>query len=245
MKSVPLVIGHACAAGEAPANTLAGVRACLDSGADAMEIDVRLSADNVPVLLHDETLDRTTNLSGPVRGYSVADLQAADAGGGEPVPSLAEVLDLVAGRMAVFCELKATVDMPELDQSLAGAVCSLIESLGATDWVGIHSFGLEIVGAARRHAPGVSAAVISPPVFGENRRALFNAAVVRGAQAVSVHHSSVDAGFVLAARRRQLRVWSWTPDEEGEWARLTVAGVDGIITNLPTALASFLGQRGD
>ncbi|MGK2964024.1 MAG: glycerophosphodiester phosphodiesterase, partial [Tepidiformaceae bacterium] len=142
MKSPPLVIGHACAAGEAPANTLAGVRACLESGAAAMEIDVRLSADNVPVLLHDETLDRTTNLSGPVRSYSLADLQSADAGGGEHVPALAEVLDLVAGRMAVFCELKATVDMPELDQSLAGAVCSLIESHGASEWVGIHSFGL-------------------------------------------------------------------------------------------------------
>ena len=210
-----------------------------------MEIDVRLSADNVPVLLHDETLDRTTNLSGPVRSYSLADLQSADAGGGEHVPALAEVLDLVAGRMAVFCELKATVDMPELDQSLAGAVCSLIESHGASEWVGIHSFGLEIVGAARRHAPGVSTAVISPPVFGDTRRALFNAAVVRGAQAVSVHHSAVDAAFVLAARRRQLSVWTWTPDDESEWERLSAAGVDGIITNLPAALRSFLTQRTD
>ena len=66
MKPYVLVIGHACAAGEAPANTLAGVRACLDCRAEGMEIDVQLSADGVPVLMHDDTVDRTTNLTGPV-----------------------------------------------------------------------------------------------------------------------------------------------------------------------------------
>ena len=64
--SAPIVIAHAAAAGEAPANTLAGVRASLESAA-AMEIDLHLCADGVPVLLHDHTLDRTTNRSGPVR----------------------------------------------------------------------------------------------------------------------------------------------------------------------------------
>ncbi|MEX1104010.1 MAG: glycerophosphodiester phosphodiesterase family protein, partial [Dehalococcoidia bacterium] len=101
-----LVIGHAAAAGEAPANTLAGVRACLDAGAEGMEIDVQLCADGAPVLMHDETVNRTTNLKGKVRELSLLALQGADAGEGEPVPTLEQVLELVKGRLTVMCELK-------------------------------------------------------------------------------------------------------------------------------------------
>ncbi|MEX2081330.1 MAG: glycerophosphodiester phosphodiesterase family protein, partial [Dehalococcoidia bacterium] len=117
MPASPFVIGHAAAAGEAPANTLAGVRSCLDAGAEAMEIDVQLSADGVPVLMHDNTVDRTTNLKGAVSSLTAAELAAADAGDGEPVPALDHVLELVAGRLTVLCELKATPDRPDLDQA--------------------------------------------------------------------------------------------------------------------------------
>ena len=72
----PLVIGHAAAAGEAPANTLAGVRASLDARAEAMEIDIQICADGVPVLMHDLTVDRTTNLTGRVRDLPLRALQA-------------------------------------------------------------------------------------------------------------------------------------------------------------------------
>ena len=147
--SKPLVIGHACAAGEAPANTLAGVRACLDAAADAMEIDVQLCADGVPVLMHDETVDRTTDLSGPVRSLSLASLQAANAGDGEHVPTLAEVLALVAGRLTVMCELKATSGEPEHDQLCVDAVLADIEGHNARTWTAIHSFNPEMVARAR------------------------------------------------------------------------------------------------
>src|SRR5450830_1069876 len=125
--SQPLVIGHACAAGEAPANTLAGVRACLDSGAEAMELDVQLCADGVPVLMHDETVDRTTNLKGPIRSLTLAALQATDAGNGEPVPTLDQVFGLVAGRLTIMCELKRTKDQPDQDQRLVDAVLAVAE----------------------------------------------------------------------------------------------------------------------
>src|SRR5690242_13463919 len=136
----PLIIGHACAAGEAPANTLAGVRVCLDAGADGMEIDVQLCADGVPMLMHDETVDRTTNLHGAVRSLSLAVLQAADAGDGEPVPTLEQVLQLAAGRLTVMCELKATPGEPEFDQRLVDAVLEVIDRCDARTWAAIHSF---------------------------------------------------------------------------------------------------------
>jgi len=236
----PLVVGHAGAAGEAPANTLAGGRACLDAGCEAMEIDVRLSADGVPILMHDETVDRTTNRSGPVRALTFAELQRAEAGGGEPVPSLAQVLQLVRGRLVVWCELKATEGLPEEDDRLVDAVLSVVGQNGADAWVAIHSFADRIVERARRSAPHVPAALISPPVTLATASELLRRAVSAGAQAVSLHHASLSPELVAWFRARQLAVFTWTLDHEDEWQRALRAGVDGIITNYPHALRAHL-----
>ena len=88
----PLVIAHRTTMGHAPENTLLGIRKALKMGCDGVEIDVQLSADGIPVLIHDDLLDRTTSGSGPVAAASLADLQALDAGEGEPVPTLRDAL---------------------------------------------------------------------------------------------------------------------------------------------------------
>jgi glycerophosphoryl diester phosphodiesterase len=238
----PLVIGHAAAAGEAPANTLAGVRASLDAGAQAMEIDVQISADAVPVLMHDLTLDRTTNLTGRVRDLSLSELQAADAGDGETVPALAQVLDLVQDRLTVMCELKVDHDSGETEEDLVDAVLGVIGKHGAEGWTAIHSFDPEIVRVARQRNPRVSAAIISPPVDRAGMERLLGGLLKRNGQALSVEHSCLDREMVLLAKRRQVTLWCWTADREEDWARLVDAGVDGIITNLPHQLASFLAR---
>ncbi|MGH2633552.1 MAG: glycerophosphodiester phosphodiesterase, partial [Tepidiformaceae bacterium] len=240
--SQPLVIGHACAAGEAPANTLAGVHACLDAGAEAMEIDVQLSADGVPVLMHDETVDRTTNLTGPVRGLSLRVLQSANAGEGEPVPTLDEVLALTAGKLTVMCELKATPGEPEHDQRLVDAVLADIERRDARTWSAIHSFNPDMVSRARQSQPRISAAIISEPVEGTEVDRLLGALLKRNGQAVSIEYHCVDRALIIKAKRRQVTVWTWTPDSERAWARLIEAGVDGIITNVPHKLRAYLGR---
>jgi len=240
MKPYVLVIGHACAAGEAPANTLAGVRACLDAAAEAMEIDVQLCADSVPVLMHDDTVDRTTNLSGPVREKTLAELQAADAGDGEPVPTLDQVLALVDGRLSVLCELKATPGSPEQDQRCVDEVVAVIRRHNAESWTAIHSFNPEMVERARRTESRISAAIISPPVADEAADRLLGALLKRNGQAVSVHHGAVDRALVEKAKRRQVTVWCWTADTEADWARVVGAGVDGIITNVPHRLREWL-----
>lgn len=240
MKPYVLVIGHACAAGEAPANTLAGVRACLDAAAEAMEIDVQLCADAVPVLMHDDTVDRTTNLSGPVREKTLAELQAADAGEGEPVPTLDQVLALVDGRLSVLCELKATPGSPEQDQQCVDEVVAVIRRHNAESWTAIHSFNPDMVERARHTEPRISAAIISPPVADEAADRLLGALLKRNGQAVSVHHGAVDRVLVEKAKRRQVTVWCWTADTEADWARVVEAGVDGIITNVPHRLREWL-----
>lgn len=237
----PFVIGHAAAAGEAPANTLAGVRAALAAGAEAMEIDVQLAADGVPILMHDTTVDRTTNLAGEVHAFTAAQLAAADAGDGEPVPSLAEVLTLVAGRLTVMCELKATPGDAAQDAALVEAVLDVVTAAGARPWAAIHSFSPDIVALAREREPRVSAAIISGPVAGDDLERLVMATLKRGGQAISVEHHSVDRAVVVSAKRRQLSVWAWTADTPADWDRLIAAGVDGIITNVPHALRAHVG----
>lgn len=242
MKPYVLVIGHAAAAGEAPANTLAGVRACLDARAEAMEIDVQLCADGVPVLMHDDTVDRTTNLSGPVKEKTLAELQAADAGGGEPVPTLDQVLALVDGRLTVMCELKATPGDPAQDQRCVDAVVEVINRHNAEAWTAIHSFNPEMVERARATQPRVSAAIISPPVSGQEVDRLLGALIKRNGQAVSIHHAAIDRALIAKAKRRQVTVWCWTADSADDWARVVEAGVDGIITNVPHRLREWLDR---
>jgi len=240
MRAEPFVIGHAAAAGEAPANTLAGVRRCLDASADGMEIDVQLTADGVPVLMHDTTVDRTTNLRGPLAHLSFAELQGSDAGNGEPVPSLDQVLDAVAGRLVVMCELKSTPGDPARDERCVDAVAAVIRQHGAERWTAVHSFNPEMVGRARRAGPRVSCALIVPPVTHEALDAAMDQVLIRGGQAVSLEQHCVDAAAVARARQRQLRMWSWTADLPEDWARLRAAGVDGIITNVPGSLRRWL-----
>ncbi len=240
--SAPVVIAHAAAAGEAPANTLAGVRASLASAA-AMEIDLHLCADGVPVLLHDHTLDRTTDLSGSVRDATLADLARADAGGGEPVPSLGEALDLVAGRIEVMCELKVAPDRRDDGPALLDAALAVIRRHGAERWTALHSFDHDLVERARALAPEMDAAYIVPPIGGAGVEALCARAAEHGVGAISLFHAVVAAHAVEAARRRGLRLWAWTADAPDDWRRLAEAGVDGVITNQPAALRAWIEAR--
>ncbi|HNO66616.1 MAG TPA: glycerophosphodiester phosphodiesterase [Tepidiformaceae bacterium] len=242
MKPYVLVLGHACAAGEAPANTLAGVRACIDAGVEGMEIDVQLCADGVPVLMHDDTVDRTTNLHGPVREKTLAELQAADAGDGEPVPTLDQVLALVAGRFTVMCELKATPDAPDQDQACVDAVVEVIRRHNAESWTAIHSFNPIMVERARATEPRISATIITGQIRGEVVDRLLGGLMKRHGQAISVEHHVVDRTLIEKAKKRQVTVWTWTVDKPEDWARVVEAGVDGIITNVPHRLREWLNQ---
>jgi glycerophosphoryl diester phosphodiesterase len=177
-----------------------------------------------------------------VRSLSLARLQAADAGDGEPVPTLEQVLQLVEGRLTVMCELKATPGEPEFDQRLVDAVLGVIERAGARTWAAVHSFNAEMVARARQTEPRVSAAIISSDVVGEEVDRLLGALLKRNGQALSIEHACIDRALVVKVKRRQVTVWTWTPDEEADWARLVDAGVDGIITNYPHRLRDYLAR---
>ena len=100
------IMGHRGAPADEPENTLRSFRRALAVGVAAVELDVQLTKDGRLAVIHDETLDRTTNGRGPVQDFTLAELKRLDAGRGEPVPSLEEVFDLVQGQADLVVELK-------------------------------------------------------------------------------------------------------------------------------------------
>ncbi|MGH2586515.1 MAG: glycerophosphodiester phosphodiesterase [Dehalococcoidia bacterium] len=238
----PLTIAHAACKGHAPENTLAGVRAAIDLGVDAIEIDVHASRDGVPVLMHDATIERTTSGSGRVAELTLAELQAWDAGvgvfdgrfAGERIPTLAEVLDLTRRRCLLVIEVKQL--------GIAEQIAAVVRRMDAAGSAMVWSFHSDVVAAMRTVMPEVPAAQLWGGQSG-GVGALLEETVRRDAQGVSVHHLSVEPSLVRMARLRGLCVFTWTADEPEDQARAAAAGVDGICTNVPDVLRTTLAQH--
>jgi glycerophosphoryl diester phosphodiesterase len=230
----PLAISHAACAGHAPENTLAGVRAALEIGADAVEIDVQACAGAVPVLMHDLSVDRTTNGSGDVASLTLDQLRALDAGDGQPVPTFAETLALTRGRALLVAEIKR----PGCEAALAQAV----READALADVMVWSFlppALEAMRAAEPRLPG--ALLVAQQSVG-SWPAMRELALRIGLQGVSVFHAGLDEAIAGQARRSGLAVYAWTADSEGDIERLVALGVDGIVSNRPERVLAALGR---
>ena len=225
------VYAHRGASVEAPENTLAAFRRAIEAAADGIELDVHLASDGVPVVIHDETLDRTTDGSGAVAAHHAALLQSLDAGSwfsphfaGEPLPTLEEALRLLAGRLRINLEVK---------EARAGlAVLDLLRVFPAADVV-ISSFDHALLAALRRTAPDLPLAVLQ--ATGNWRRALARAAALR-ACAFHPRANLVSRPLLAACRRMQLPVFAWTVDDVGQARALARAGVAGVFSNDPAGL---------
>jgi glycerophosphoryl diester phosphodiesterase len=222
------VIAHRGASGHAPENTLKAFRVAAEMGADAIELDVRLSADGVPVVIHDRRLNRTTNLRGRVRAMTAAALGRADAGAGEHVPTLAEVLDAVP-HMPLMIEIKE----PDAQR----AVRELVLARGDAGRVAIASEHAEALAA---FADGAIAIGASSDHIG---RLYFGALLRRQSGAVPYRFLSVPVrhrglpvatrGFIAAARALGCPVHVWTVNDGAAARRLWARGAAGIVTNYP------------
>ena len=229
----PLVISHAACGGHAPENTLAGIRAALELGADGIEIDVQASADGVPVLMHDLTVDRTTKGRGEVAKLSLDQLRRLDVGG-EPVPTLAEVLNLTRGKALLVAELKR----PGVEEEIA----AVVRDSAALNDVMAWSFFPQALAAMRRAEPRLPGALLIEPRGLANWPDRRELAVRLGLQGVSVFFAGVNEGIASDCRRSGLALYTWTPDAEPEMARLIGLGVDGICTNYPDRTIALLSR---
>ncbi|MCL4403829.1 glycerophosphodiester phosphodiesterase [Patescibacteria group bacterium] len=225
-----LKIGHRGASGYEPENTLRSFKKAIDLGVDMIELDVHRTRDGRIVVIHDETVDRTTNGSGDIAHMTLAEVKELDAGKGEMVPTLDEVLDLAIGKVIVDIEIKDE----GLAESVAEAVKKRLEGGAKPEDFVISSFSeneLETVAAhanlrrillTRRAPQHAVAAALDLGVWGI------------GAPSESTHGESVDD-----VHRNGLKVFVWTAHESDEAEairRCRDIGVDGIFSNFPDRL---------
>ena len=243
--SGPLVFAHrgGCALG--PENTLAAFDLGIQAGADGLELDVHLSADGVPVVHHDSTLDRTTSESGPLAARTAAELARVDAGWGFAdrgtfpfrnqgvgIPSLRDVLRRYPD-VPIIIEMK--VDSGEMGE----AVGREVRAAGAADRVCAAGYGARSGAAARAALPDMacsaSHAEVRLAVYRSWARWPVRQARYAGYQVPELTGllRIVSPRFIRHAHAAGLKVQVWTVDEETDMRRLLTWGVDGLISNRP------------
>lgn len=240
-----LGIAHRGASGRAPENTHAAFAAALALGAEAIELDCQLSADGELVVIHDETLERTTDGRGPVGDRTWSELARLDAGTwfdrsyeGERLPRLADVLAQVRDRVLLNVEIKSARDVGTIETKLV----ELVARENASSWVLFSSFHPAAVRNVRAAAPWARLGVLCDD---DPRRGGLALAVELGAEALIPGRRWVDAGIVDEAHARGLDVWVWTVNEPGEMRRLMALGVDAIFSDWPERFAELTRLSGD
>jgi glycerophosphoryl diester phosphodiesterase len=235
----PLVIAHRGASGHLPENTLPAYQLAVAQGADMIEIDLHRTRDRAVVITHDEDLSGLGG-RGEIADASLAEVRALDAGGGERVPLLAEVLDRFGPRIAFNLELKrgARADYPGLEADALAAV----EARGILGRTLFSSFHDSVLARLRGLSRDARLALLIAP---ETADRPVERALALGAEAINPWRGLAKQELIEAAHAQGLAVYVFTVDEADEMRRLLSLGVDGLFTNHPDRMRALVGPRGD
>ncbi|MGH7596726.1 MAG: glycerophosphodiester phosphodiesterase [bacterium] len=224
---------HRGASGHAPENTLAAIRLAIEMGAEMCELDVQQTADDRLVVMHDDTLDRTTNGKGNVSEMTLAELQQYDAGSwfdprfaGEKLPALEEVVALVRGRMQLNIEAK----IHGHERNVPSLIVETLRRERFDDECVVTSFDHKVVDEIKILAPELKVGYI----FGW--REFYAGVFARKVELLSTHFSLVDTTFLKRTRAASKKVHVWTVNGQWHMRRMIEMGVDGILTNYPDRL---------
>lgn len=240
------VLGHRGAKGHAPENTLVSFERAIELGATMAELDIHLSKDRELIVMHDATVDRTTNGTGIVSDLTLAEIKALDAGAwfdaayrGHQVPTLQEVIDLTRGRILLNVEVKRTGG----GGTHAGISELLAESLVKNDFVDqvvVSSFEPIYLKELRQLLPSLQLGLLySKSTTDEHQLALDE-----GWEALHPHMSLVDQAYVDRAHASGLLVRAWNPNEVVDMIPLIERNVDGIGTDFPERLLELARKSG-
>jgi glycerophosphoryl diester phosphodiesterase len=245
----PICYGHRGARGHAPENTLLSFALAFDLGADGIECDAQLSADGRLLIIHDGTVNRTTNGRGLVHDLSFDALRQLDAGGGQRIPTLDETLALVGERGGLLnLEMKGENDAEAL--AVAEAVAARLAALPDDDPLRrdilASSFSLPAVAEIKRRLPWLRVGAL----FGGRawtRQQMIERALALGAEAIHPHPRILTAETVRAAHEAGLRVNVWTANRWATIRQLIAWEVDGVFSDFPerVVIARRLGQTRD
>lgn len=240
----PFGVAHRGASREAPENTLAAFRRALEAGVAAVECDVQRTSDGRLVVIHDQTVERTTDGRGRVAALAFADLRRLDAGGwfgpafaGERVPLLDEVLDLLRGRARVLLEIK---NGPVFYDGIEAEIATALRRHGMERAALVVSFDHAAVRAMREAAPEVATGI------NYQARLIDASAAARAAaaEAICPPWRLLTPDVVAGAHTAGLAVYPWTIDEEEAMRRCLEWGVDGVTSNDVRLLARLIPAAG-
>jgi glycerophosphoryl diester phosphodiesterase len=243
----PLNLAHRGALREAPENTLAAFRRALELGADGFELDAKLTRDDQVVVMHDATVDRTTDGAGRVSNFTLEQLRALDAGAwfdfefrGEPVPTLDEVFAEFGPKALINVEL---TNYTSSRDGLEARVVALIHHHNLGRHVILSSFNPFAVRRVKRLDPSLPTAILTAPDMAIWFRRVWLAPLARH-EARHPEQREVTEAYVRECRRKGLRIHAWARAEEDETPegvrRLARLGVDGLICNRPEVVRDAL-----
>jgi glycerophosphoryl diester phosphodiesterase len=231
------MIGHRGARFEAPENTVPGFRYALDLGIQAIEFDIRMTRDEELVVIHDATVDRTTDGEGEVASFTLADIQALDARAAFPdwpepcrVPTFAEVLDVVGHLPELLVEIKG--DTPERLEVIVPKVIAEIHARAIEPHVTITSFEEYALELAQREAPGIRRGYIG----NWDSQDFLDTAVRLGCAQIDAKHSTADRALVAKARSLRMRVVGWPTNSREDLESVRTLRPELFCTDSPTLL---------
>ncbi|MBH0131521.1 glycerophosphodiester phosphodiesterase family protein [Salinibacterium sp. NK8237] len=238
------IAGHRGDVSVAPENTIEALSLALDSAADYVETDVQLTADGVPVLMHDWTVDRTTDGTGPVWQYTYEELSALDAGSwfgeefaGATVPTLEQFLGVLRwSTKNAILELKGSWT----DDQVA-LVADLIARNGVNNHVIIGSFDIVTLQAVQRVSPELPGMLIVRNIVGDPAEL----AAASGAVALVTSEKAItqDPDLVHRVHDAGLGILIYTLNDSDTWSDAVALGVDGIVTDRPAELGTWIAQE--
>ena len=223
----PIIIAHRGAASDAPENTLLAFELAHQQGADAVELDVKLSADGVPVVIHDATVDRTTDGNGTVADLDLVALKKLDAGEGQKIPTLDEVFESIGKK--VFINVELTNYYNTRDDQLVDRVAEVVKKHNFSQRIFFSSFLPKNLKRAAQLLPQTPRGLLTQDTFAGwlLRTFFFRRGDYQALHPLMKNTSRKKIERIHAINRR---VYTWPINNAAEMLRLADWGVDGIIT---------------
>ena len=243
-KRIPLIVGHRGASAVAPENTLASFRRAIEEGADAIELDVHLTKDGEVVVIHDSSLNRTTNGRGRVREHTLNELKRLDAGcwfhkkfHSEKIPTLAEVFELLPLSIGVNIEIKAD-GLENKNQDITDRCIDLIKYFKREKSILISSFQYKFLTRIKLLSPELATALLYDPLhqFSESKIILAKSV---GAKYIILNGRYLRKRVIGSIHTNGMMVGEYTVNTKRRFERSIHSGVDIIITDNPRKIKDF------
>ena len=215
-----LLIGHRGASKIAPENTLKAFQKAIDFKADYVEFDVHQSVEGELIVIHDPNTFRSTGHKGSIKKMTLSEIKELDAGEGEQIPTLKELITLARGKIGLQLEIKAS--------GLAQKIVNALQNADLIESTIISSFIHKELSEVQKIEPN---AKLAPLLLGIRKNKTLQKAVDNNFGYIHPQYKLINKSFIDAAHEKHIKVNAWTVDARDDMEKLIDMGIDGIITN--------------